>query len=177
MRVTGGRHRNRILVIPRGTDVRPTTDMSRQALFNRLASRTTIEGASVIDLFAGSGSLGIESLSRGAGSVTFVDSSRIACDAVEQNLTAVGEEDSVRVVQADVFSFLQQLPGTADIILADPPYALNNLIDLINASVIALSDGGYFVLEHDAALEFDEHPNFVVSGKYGRTKLSFFTSK
>lgn len=124
MRVIGGEARGRPLkaVVPDG--VRPTSDRVREAMFDVLMSLGEVEGASVLDCFAGSGALGIEALSRGAHAVTFVDSDRVAVAAIETNLEGVGfvRRPGVRVVRAEALSFLASSKVEFDLALVDPPY-------------------------------------------------------
>src|SRR3954452_20915171 len=103
MRVVAGTARGRPLRAPRGNDIRPTSDMVREAIFNSLTSMDAIADATVYDLFAGTGALGIEALSRGAAHVTFVDHDRTAIAAIEANLAATGLADrqAVAIVRAD----------------------------------------------------------------------------
>ena len=119
MRVVAGKHRGRRLTAPPGRSTRPTSDKVREALFSILGP---IDEKSVLDLFAGSGALGIEALSRGAHPVTFVESDRGAAQAIRDNLTALGEEAEVAV--RDALAWLRAAPaGTAyDLVLIDPPY-------------------------------------------------------
>ena len=121
MRVIAGRWRGRTLVAPKGDVTRPTADRTREALFSMLASRVgSFEGLAVADLFAGSGALGIEALSRGAGSCLFVEQDGAALDALRANLRALGATGEVRA--ASVLA-LGPVPAPLDIIVMDPPYA------------------------------------------------------
>ena len=118
MRVVAGRHRGRRLKSPAGTGTRPTADRVREALFSILGP---VEGLHVLDLYAGSGALGIEALSRGAASATFVDSDSRAADVIRANLAALGED--AEVVVGDAVAWLDGASGAAfDLVLADPPY-------------------------------------------------------
>jgi 16S rRNA (guanine966-N2)-methyltransferase len=118
VRVVAGAHKGRRLVSPRGSRTRPTADRVREALFSILGD---VEGASVLDLFAGSGALGIEALSRGADKAVFVDRDRQACVAIRRNLDAIGAE--AQVVQGDVLAFLRQRTSERyDLVFVDPPY-------------------------------------------------------
>ena len=119
MRVVAGKHRGRRLKAPPGRDTRPTADRVRESLFAILGP---IEGESVLDLFAGSGALGIEALSRGAASATFVESDRRAAATIRENLSALGEE--AEVVTRDALAWLRgAAPDTAfGLVLLDPPY-------------------------------------------------------
>ena len=120
MRVISGQWRGRPLVAPKGEATRPTADRTREALFSMLASRIgTFEGLAVADLFAGSGALGIEALSRGAASCLFVEQDRAALDALKANLAKLGARGDVRAT-----SVLSLGPASAalDVVMMDPPY-------------------------------------------------------
>ena len=120
MRVVAGRHKGRTLRAPGGSGTRPTSDKVREALFSILGS---VEGVRALDLYAGSGALGIEALSRGARSVTFVESARPALVAIRANLAAVGEE--AEVVSSDVIAWLRSplaREGAFGLVFCDPPY-------------------------------------------------------
>ena len=123
MRIIGGKYRSRVLAEFAGENVRPTSDRAREALFNILALK--IYGARVLDLFAGSGALGIESLSRGAGEVVFNDFSKDSIAIVKKNLTTlkipVGGAEA-KVMQGDYLTLLETVRGTFDFIFLDPPY-------------------------------------------------------
>ena len=123
MRIVAGRWGGRRLTTPKGLATRPTADRVREALFSILGDR--VQDARVLDLFAGSGALGLEALSRGAAEVTFVDSAAASVAAVKANLEALGGEAEVR--RADAVRFLRTAPGEArhyDLVLLDPPYRL-----------------------------------------------------
>jgi 16S rRNA (guanine966-N2)-methyltransferase len=117
LRVVAGTFKGRRLAAPRGTRTRPTADRVREALFSMLGD---VGGASVLDLYAGSGALGIEALSRGAGSAVFVERDAQAVAAIERNLAAVGAEATV--VRQDVVRFLGRADGAFDLVFCDPPY-------------------------------------------------------
>jgi 16S rRNA (guanine966-N2)-methyltransferase len=128
MRVIGGELRGRRLTAPPTPAVRPTSDRVREAVFDILFSLGGVEGLQVADLFAGSGAMGIEALSRGAASVTFVDRDPVSTEAVRRNLSAVGLGDAVRdgdatVVRADVDAWVATTASRYDLVLCDPPYA------------------------------------------------------
>src|SRR5207247_7816272 len=106
MRVVAGSAKGRRLTAPPGRDVRPTSDRVREAVFSSLVSMDAVEGASVLDLFAGSGALGIEALSRGAATATFVDDDRVAVETVRANLAATGVGERASVVDEDALRFL-----------------------------------------------------------------------
>lgn len=154
---------------------RPTTDFAKEGLFNLLNNRVDFEGIRVLDLFAGTGSISLECLSRGADRVTCVEQLPLHARfirSVAQQLDA----DNMVVIQGDVFTWLQRSTGTFDLIFADPPYAeprLADLPDLVLGSGI-LAEDGLFVLEHSKKNDFSVHPHFVEERHYGNVHFSFF---
>ena len=119
MRVIAGEYRGRTLATPRGLATRPTADRVREALFSILGP---VEGLDVLDLFAGSGALGIEALSRGAGEAVFVDTDQRAIDAIKHNLDAIGAQ--ARVHRRDALAYLRAASdGPFDLVFLDPPYS------------------------------------------------------
>jgi 16S rRNA (guanine966-N2)-methyltransferase len=165
------------------SELRPTMDVVKGAIFSSLGDFIT--GARVLDLFAGSGSLGIEALSRGAGSVTFVENDRRAIAAIEKNLEKTRLAGPAASVQAmDVFRFLDRFAASAsyDIILADPPYAKAEgerdfTPELLCAPMLrhALAPGGVFVLEHlpGAKLKLGDAWECFRQKRYGATEVAF----
>lgn len=182
MRITGGQYRSRALKAPHGSLTRPTSDRVREALFSILGPRAAAER--VMDLYAGTGALGLEALSRGAGSVVFVERSKEALAALHANVEALGVGDLVRVVPSPVERAAVRLRSAAerfDLIFADPPYA--DVKSGVVAKVIEelfvplFSDGALLVLEHASR---DAAPPLVGlarddSRTYGDTTLSFYT--
>lgn len=132
LRVVGGEARGRALRAPRGRGTRPTSDRVREAMFDVLASMAAVDRAVVADLFAGSGALGIESLSRGAADVWFVDHDKGAVEAIRANLLATGFEDRGHVVRSDVLRWLQHAPPL-ELVLCDPPYGYEHWPSLLGA--------------------------------------------
>lgn len=128
----GGVARGRPLKAPRGSATRPTSDRVREAVFSMLESMAAVEGSTVVDLFAGSGALGIEALSRGASAVTFVDDDRTAAAVIKSNLDALGEDFVERstIVVTDALRFVSNMPE-CDLLLADPPYAFSEWAELM----------------------------------------------
>ena len=159
MRITGGNAARRILKVPKGLDVRPTPDLVKQAVFNSLGAR--VAGARVLELFAGSGALSLDCLSRGAASTICVEKSHRHAEFIRDNARAAGFEQKIKVRTQDVFPVLNQLAAAAaqfDLILADPPYGEKNvnrrstsfaqqLLDNPNLPKL-LASGGRFVLGH-----------------------------
>jgi 16S rRNA (guanine966-N2)-methyltransferase len=139
MRVVGGELGGRPIAAPRGRATRPTSERAREAIFSILAD---VGGARVLDLFAGSGALGIEALSRGAVNATFVDSSAAAAAAIERNLASLGLRERARVMRCDVRIALRGAARSADaydLVFIDPPYAAaGELATLLDAALPAL---------------------------------------
>src|SRR5690606_15785599 len=155
--------------------VRPTTDRVREARFNLLSARMAFAGARVLDLFAGTGALGLEALSRGAASVTFVEQHPKTLALARRNAADLGVEAACSFLRADAVAVLRRPAGPRyDLVFADPPYDLEALPDLPDLALPHLAPGGLFVLEHDARRDFTGHPALVLSRAYGRTVLSMF---
>lgn len=189
MRVTGGEFRGRILKVPKGDAVRPTQDMVRQALFSSLATR--IAGCRFLDLFAGSGAVGLEAWSRGAGRVCWVESDSRSFRVLQGNIQSLcgseagkdGDRDW-RTVRSDVFRFLHGVRGLDpyDIVFADPPYDRTGverwaprLLDEL-AVVGVLAEGGVFVMEQAREETEAAHPAWeaAASKSYGGTRLTIY---
>ncbi len=155
---------------------RPTTDFARESLFNLLRSRVDLEGARVLDLFAGTGMVGIECASRGAESVTAVEMQRSACVYIKESYSTLGYDKAV-VINSDVFSFIKKGFVKYDFVFADPPYDLKNLDKFpghVRESGL-LSQEGLFCLEHGESNSFDGVEGFLEKRKYGHVHFSFFT--
>lgn len=174
MRVISGTKRGKKLREPDNYDIRPTTDMVKESLFNII--QFDIEGRRVLDLFAGTGQLGIECLSRGAAEVTFVDQSREAVAIVKENLKSCGFEAGV--VQSDSIAFLGR-GEKFDVILIDPPYATNlvdKALEIIN-SVDILTEGGIIMCEsgREKPMPNMNMPYFKCKEyTYGKVKLTTY---
>ena len=177
MRVITGKARGVVLKTPEGMLTRPTTDRVKEALFSII--QFDIPGASVLDLFGGTGQLGIEALSRGAKSAVFVDAQENACRLIRENLKRTKLENEGRVVRADYLQFLGQTTEHFDIVFLDPPYAevfLENAIKKIS-EIDILQSGGIIVAERPLGKEIPwDFPNFRRSKdyKYGNTLLTIY---
>lgn len=152
MRVIAGEARGRRLRAPQGSAVRPTSDRAREAMFSSLGA--AVAGARVLDLFAGTGAVGIEALSRGATAATFVDSDRAATETVNANLATTGLADRAVVVRNDAARFCRApRGGPFDVVFCDPPYArpLDEVIAMLGelAGFGGLADAAVVVLERD----------------------------
>ena len=154
---------------PEGTTTRPTSDRVREATFNALTSLDAIEGVVVLDLFAGSGAMGIEALSRGAASATFVDSDARAVAAVRANVRAAGFDDIAEVVRSDVARHLDHTVADVGLAILDPPYALPDegweaLLGALLADVA--------VLESDRELPVPVGWEILRARRYGTTVIT-----
>lgn len=152
LRIISGEARGRRLMAPEGMDVRPSTSRVREAVFNSLHSLGRLEGADVLDLFAGTGALGLEAVSRGAVSATFVESAPPALTALRANIAAVGFDDRCRVVPGDVLEELPRLSDDYGLALCDPPYrydAWAELVSRIPAEVLVAESDQAVVLGPD----------------------------
>lgn len=173
MRVIAGRWRGRPLVAPKGTATRPTADRTRETLYSMLSSRLgTFEELRVADLFAGSGALGMEALSRGAAHCTFVESDRMALDAITANLAKLGASDlaTVKSCRVETFAALHQY----DLVLADPPYAYGAdsvIATVAKAGIVA--PGGWLAVETSRGQSVSAAGAFTVEAErdVGRARL------
>lgn len=176
MRIIAGTAKGRPLLAPKGMDTRPTLARVKEALFGILQFQ--IPGARVLDLYAGSGSLGLEALSRGAQYVVFSDVSRDCCQIIKKNLQAFGFSQRADVLNMDAASALARLDAPFDIALLDPPYTCGAqaLLDLLFENG-HMRSGGVAVVEHAWAHPPQERPGLytrVKCKKYSDTGLSFF---
>jgi len=178
-RVTAGASRGRLLKTPPGSATRPTTALVREALFNIIGD--SIRGARVLDLFAGAGTLGIEALSRGAASATFVERDRACANIVAENLAATGFAQQGDVASADAIDWLRAHDSdltTYNLLLLDPPYrdsaALTGTLHALDQA--SLRDQALVVVEHyrRQALPSLQHLAPVRERDYGSTRLTFF---
>lgn len=166
MRVVAGSAKGRRLQAPEGRSVRPTGDRVREAVFDMLTSLDVVQGRSVADLFAGTGALGIEALSRGAATGTFVDSDPTVLDTVRTNLIITGLYARATVVQSDVLDWVATAPRV-DVAVVDPPYAFDEwpvLLDALSAGTV--------VLESDRELDLGERWVEIRVKRYGGTVVT-----
>ena len=171
IRITGGEFRSRLLETPRTSLTKPTMDKVRAAVFSALGEK--VKNARVLDLFAGSGSYGFEALSRGAESVTFVDSSVEAVKVIRQNSASLKVEN-VEIKNSDVLCYLEQNSQEFSIIFADPPYKLEVYEEVVDKLLLNgfVSENGVIVLESEKELNIDESKfKSVRFYKYGLAKV------
>jgi len=166
MRIVAGQFGGRRLVMPKDARVRPTADRVREAWMSILGEE--LAGARVLDLFAGSGALGLEALSRGAESVTFVELNPPSLKALQENISTLGAEEATTVHRGDAMRFAERLPpGAFDVVLADPPYTLDHAPRLV-ALFRRNPFGRILSVEHSSDLELDGDTR-----RYGDTAITF----
>lgn len=171
MRIVAGELRGRRIVAPKGTVTRPTTDKARQATFNALGSLNAVIGARVLDLFAGSGALGIEALSRGAAHCTFIERDRDALDALRLNIETLELRDRAKAIRGDALVHASTVHD-ATLVLADPPYDFVKWPELLSCQsaslVVAESD-------RELASEIADCIDWQVirTKRYGRAYVTF----
>jgi 16S rRNA (guanine(966)-N(2))-methyltransferase RsmD len=178
MRIITGKFKGREISTVRDKSVRPATDRARGTIFNVLQNRVALSGASVLDLFAGSGSLGFESLSRGASRVVFVDDQSRVLDLIAENAEKLGCREECQLVADDGLAYLDRAGDSFDVIFADPPYAYAATPD-IPGKVFGdhlLKKDGVLIVEHAKTTDFQssDHYKVVVHKQAGMTRLTFF---
>lgn len=178
MRVITGSARGRKLVSPDGYEVRPTLDKVKEGLFS--AIQFEIEGRSCLDLFAGSGQLGIEALSRGAADCVFVDNSKKSLQAINANIAACGFAQQSKVVSGDALSYMRSCMQTFGIVFLDPPYGQKMIDRVLPYVADHMTDGGIIVCECDldevlpqtvGAFEIDRER------RYSHTRVTIYRRK
>lgn len=179
MRIIAGIARGRTLIAPKGQDTRPTLDRVRESLFNILRPR--LEGAVVLDLFAGSGALGLEAISRGAQAAVFVDHARAAQAAVTQNIAALGVQAQATLLPCDWRTALRRLSALDErftLVFLDPPYQMaqaGDMLSMLRDSGILAVDA-LVVYEHAQAMPPDDTGWQVADmRRYGDTAITFLT--
>ena len=183
MRIITGKYKGRHFDIPRSFKARPTTDFAKENIFNVLNGYIDFEEATALDLFAGTGSISLELLSRGCQQVVSVEMDRDHHRFIQQCVDKLrGERNSpssmfnIQCIRGDVFRFVKSCRMQFDFIFADPPYALEQLPmipDLIFEKGL-LKEGGIFVFEHGKHNDFSTHPHFVEHRSYGSVNFSIF---
>lgn len=177
MRIISGQFKGRRFSPPTDIKARPTTDFAKEGLFNLLNNRIDFEDITVLDLFAGTGSLSMEFISRYCKSATAVEHDRKQC-AFIRKLAAELKVNNLILHQGDVMKFISSCHSNFDLIFADPPYSmeqLETLPDLILQAKL-LKEDGLLILEHGSKQHFEEHPNFNFHRNYGNVNFSFFTA-
>ena len=177
MRIVGGDLKGRRFQPPKFFKARPTTDFAKEALFNLIVNRIDLSNKTALDLFAGTGSISYEFLSRGCSNITSVDISYKYLSFIDKTAMLLSQKkDSIQTIKADVFKFLSKNDLNYDIIFADPPYDLTNIEDL--AELIfnnsTLKEKSLVIIEHSKKNDFSKHPRFIDKRSYGSVNFSFF---
>lgn len=175
MRIITGQYKGRHFDVPRSFKARPTTDFAKENIFNVLTGYIDFDGATALDLFAGTGSISLELLSRGCAQVVSVEKDRDHAAFIAQCMKKLGTTDDI-LIRGDVFRFLKSCHQQFDFIFADPPYALPELptIPDIVLEHNLLKDDGVFVFEHGKSNDFSAHPRFKEHRAYGSVNFSIF---
>jgi 16S rRNA (guanine966-N2)-methyltransferase len=173
MRVIAGSARGRAMIAPPGHKVRPTADRVRQAVFNALTSRGFVDDVCVVDLFAGTGALGIEALSRGASHATFVEQDKTAVDHIRANLDFLDFASKATIVRMEVLRWLPSLPTDTDVVLADPPYTFTEWAALLTGLLPVLrATDGIVVAETQRSLDPVDGWEVEREHRYGGTVIT-----
>jgi 16S rRNA (guanine966-N2)-methyltransferase len=176
VRIISGKYKGRRINAPKNLPVRPTTDMSKEALFNVLNNHFTFDGLKVLDLFSGTGNISYEFASRGSDNITSVDGDMGCVKFIKQ--TAQEFDFNIAAIKSDVFLFLERNVASYDIIFADPPYGLDQatfekLVLLIFERNL-LQDDGMMIIEHSKYTKLDHLIHFSFKKSYGGSIFSFF---
>ena len=175
MRIITGTYKGRHFDIPRTFKARPTTDFAKENIFNVLQGYIDFEGATALDLFAGTGSISLELVSRGCKQVVSVEADRDHANFIRQGVAKL-KEDKDLLIRGDVFRFLKSCHQQFDFIFADPPYAQKQLPEIpdliLNGNLLA--EDGLFVFEHGKDQDFSAHQRFVEHRSYGSVNFSIF---
>lgn len=194
MRIISGTYKGRRIAPPKNISARPTTDFAKESLFNLLNNRMDFEGIDMLDLFAGTGSIGLEFISRGARDVIAVEMAHTQQNFIIQTCKLL-KIKNLNLIRGDVFKFINSCKMQFDFIYADPPYDLpqlskipdlifkdnpsTNMTDSVDANSnhdhnTLLKPDGIFVLEHSKNNDFSTHPHYVETRKYGNVHFTFF---
>lgn len=181
MRIISGKHRGAKLFAPADNRVRPTSDRVKESVFNILCGRVALDSANVLDLFAGSGALGLETYSRGAAKVVFVDNDKDSVALLKRNIAKLGMPEVCREIIFSGYDVaLERLSGRRfDVIFIDPPYAsdyASHALSIIGKKDM-LADGGIIVAEHDSGKSLENEAFLCDYRKMGNTSVSFMTRR
>lgn len=175
MRIISGKFRGRAINPPKNLRARPTTDFAKENLFNILTNLIDFEECTVLDLFAGTGSISYEFASRGVKSVTAVEINSVHHNFIRNTARDLGA-DNIFAVKANVFLYLKSCPKRFDVVFSDAPYDLEGIEDVVDLVLSGeiLAEDGIFIFEHSDKYNFENHPFFWQSRSYGSVQFSFF---
>ena len=175
MRIISGKYGRRRFDVPNNITARPTTDMARENLFNVLGNLIDLEGKTVLDLFAGTGAMSFEFLSRECAHVTAVEKARVQAEFIKRVQAQLGDPN-LTLVRGDVFKFVAMCRQSFDVIFADPPYDLPRFAEVpglvLNSPLV--HDGTLFIMEHPREHDFTTLPHFAQQRAYGKVNFSIF---
>lgn len=173
MRIITGLYKGRHFEIPRTFKARPTTDFAKENIFNVMLGYIDFEDIAALDLFAGTGSISLELLSRGCSDVVSVEMDREHAGFIRQCVEKLGTMNHT-LIRSDVFRFMKSCKKQFDFIFADPPYALPTLAEIPDKALPLLKEGGVFVFEHGKQHDLSQHPRFAERRTYGSVNFSIF---
>jgi len=178
MRIVSGKYKSRRINAPKNLPTRPTTDIAKEALFNVLNNNYYFEDISVLDLFAGIGSISLEFASRGTEHIISVDNHYPCVKFIESTAKDLGAE--ISVIKSDAFKFIEKSSLKVDVIFADPPYDLSDEQFLTLSTTVfeneLLNENGMLIIEHSKHTDLSNNPHFSYLKKYGGSVFSFFES-
>lgn len=176
MRIISGTYKGKQLNIPKDLPVRPTTDYAKSGLFNILSHRFNLKKLSVVDLYAGTGSLSYEFISRGVASLIAVDSDPSCIRFIKQSFDQLKAGSQARAIQSDALKWLGNRPGKFDLIIADAPFVDTPAEELSRLVIEGemLNKNGILIIEHASKNPLDQIPGYVETRKYGNVSFSFF---
>ncbi len=180
MRIIAGEFRGRKFNPPANKwPTRPTTDFAKEGLYNILQNRIDFEEVTMLDLFGGTGNHCYEFVSRGCTDVTYVEKFKPCLAFVKEIATQLDINDKLTMVQSDVFKYLESTTKNFDIIFADPPYDMKNMLDLPNIILNKelLNRGGLLIIEHSKQTTFSSNPMHIEERTYGGCVFSFFSKQ
>lgn len=175
MRIISGTHKGRRIVAPKNLPVRPTTDLAKEGLFNILANQFDTQDIKILDLFAGTGNITYEFVSRGCKEITSVDINYKCVQFIKRTITLLGFQN-INIIKKDVFKYLAGCKDSFGIIFADPPYDLAD-VELVAELVFKnqlLDKEGWLIIEHKKEIDFSKHKCFLRQRKYGNVNFSIF---
>lgn len=176
MRIVGGMHRGRQFSPGKSFKARPTTDMAKESLFNILSNQIDFEEVKVLDLFAGTGSISFEFVSRGCKRVTAVELNFQHIQFIKSIVEKLRADKELKIIKGNAFQYCEKTTDKFDLVFADPPYDHKQFAEVpnlvLNSSLI--SPNGLFVLEHSKYFNFTEYPELVETRNYGSVHFSFF---
>ena len=176
MRIISGNNRGRKIIAPKNLPVRPTTDKSKEALFNIVQNNYEIQNLKILDLFSGTGNISYEFASRGALEIYSIDKNIKCIKFIKQ--TSINLDMNIKVIKSDAFKFIKNTKHKFDIIFLDPPYdyILNEYFKIINEifNKKLLNNEGLLIIEHSEKINISEHTNFKNSRNYGGCSFSFY---